>query len=907
MRKRDFAVLFGFTAVLLFAVFTMTGTTRLYGSIIDWVSQHSVLPEYYRQTLYETGEFLPELALQLGGGQNAYYFGYYGFLNPVYLPSYLMPGVSMVTYLQFASVAMLIGTVWLCFLWLRHIQVAFGKAAFSDAALYAATGLVSFATPFLFHSHRQVMFVDYMPFLLLALIGTDRFFARRRRGMLTVSIALLFFTSYYYAIPGVFVVTLYGIYRYVVCTEDLTFRTFWHWGWRFALCIITGAAVASILTVPSLVAIFTGREPGTKAAPGLRQLLIGDYDFAAAVCYSGYSMGMTAIAYLALCVTAVPRRKKHAAAQAGEIAGSAGEDSDSADKTVDLPETVKPSEKRAHRWTAEAMLAIGVLGCAWIPWVRFVLNGFLYTREKILIPFVPLAALLVARMFKRLFDGDLSLRRFTAIATGATVLGALGYLLRGDYLLIALFVVDAAGSIILLRVAVRKRNLLPLMVPVLLLALIVSGVYSKAKEKPLTREYAMKLYDGNRDRVIDAVLAADDGVFRSADFVEIKYGVNRLRGTRYLSTGFYSSLSNTTYLKLLYCDLRAANPTVNDISYTPQNDIFLQTILGVRYVASETIAPAGYAPVDMASGNDNMSANTSASGGNRAVRMYENPYAYTLVYAAKQKMSLREFKALEPADREIALLSYAVTEEDGPDVYTSPIEDTGITADFGLAKDANGNIRVASDGETKKYVVPIPDSLDKSIYIVTMRLAERQQHRTTVTVNGITNVLSGKDNSRPNDNFELKFVVSSSEPCSELTFEFTGEDVVITPPCIRRVPIDAVILARDTMTMATELNNPRNNRITGTITPTEAGVLVLSVPYDENWTVRINGSEVPTFKVDDGFVGCEISAGEQSFEMIYHAPGRSAGIVVSILGVLGMGLMVVVPRLRDKKHRKEQK
>ena len=97
MRKRDFAVLFGITAVLLISVFAMTGTTKLYGSIIDWVSQHSVLPEYYRQTLYETGEFLPQLALQLGSGQNAYYFGYYGFLNPVYLPSYLMPGVSMVT------------------------------------------------------------------------------------------------------------------------------------------------------------------------------------------------------------------------------------------------------------------------------------------------------------------------------------------------------------------------------------------------------------------------------------------------------------------------------------------------------------------------------------------------------------------------------------------------------------------------------------------------------------------------------------------------------------------------------------------------------------------------------------------------------------------------------------------
>ena len=861
MRKRDVAVLAGITAVLLIAVFAMTGTTRLYGSVIDWVSQHSVLPEYYRQTLYETGEFLPEFALQLGGGQNAYYFGYYGFLNPVYLPSYLMPNVSMVTYLQFASVLMLIGSVWLCFLWLRHIQIAFAPAGFSDGALYAATGVFALATPLLFHSHRQVMFVDYMPFLLLALIGTDRLFARRRRGMIAVSIALLFFTSYYYAVPGVCVVTLYGIYRYLSCTKDVSLKTFWQWGWRFALCIIAGAALAAILTVPSVMVIFGGREPGAKPPMKLMQLLIGDLDFAGAICYSGYSMGMTALAYLALCVTAVPRRK------------------------------------RTHRWTAEAVLAICVLACAWIPWVRYTLNGFLYAREKILIPFVPLAALMIAIMFRRLWDGDLSVKWFTAIAAASAALGCFGYAFQGNWLLVALFVVDAAGTIILVRLAVRRRNLLVVMAPVLLFAIIVGSVYNMKKEKPVTREYAAKLYSEQREGIVAAVLAADDGVYRSADFIEVKYGVNRLRGTRYLSTGFYSSLSNTNYLKLLYGDLNVANPTVNDISFTPQSDIFLQTLLGVRYIASDTAAPAGYVPVDLAG--------ASAEDNGRYIRMYENPYVYTLAFAAKQRMSLREFRALEPADRELALLSYVVTEEDLPDVYTSPLQDTGLEVDFGLPKDADGNIRVATDRNLTEYTVAIPDSLDKYVYVVTLRVAEMHEHRTIVTVNGITDVLSGAENSRPNNNFEMKFVVSSSEPCSELKFEFTGEDVVISQPRIQRVPLETVLALRESMTMAPELDNPDNNRITGRIEPAEAGVLVVSVPYDPAWKVYVDGAEVAAFKADNGFLGCEIAAGEHSFELVYHAPGRHAGIAISILGVIGLMLLTVVPRLRDKKHRAE--
>ncbi len=891
LRKRDYAVLGVITVLLLIAIYAMTGTTKLYGSIIDWVSQHSVLPEYYRQTFYETGELFPEFAFQLGGGQNAYYFGYYGFLNPVYLGSYPFPGISMVTYLQFASVVMLIASVWLFFLWIRHITIAFGRSAVSsDGAVYAATALFSFATPLLFHSHRQVMFVDYMPFLLLALIGVDRFFARRRRGLLAVSVALLFFTSYFYAVPGVCVVTLYGIYRCISCMKEFTFRKFLQSAWRFALCMLTGVVIASILTIPSLMVIFSGREPGTRPKMEIEHMLLGDMDFAGAICYSGYSMGMTAIAYLALCVMAVPKRKKRQAglseneSAAGDRAPSVTEISAAADR-VPVADRVSASSGGS----AEAVLAIGVLACAWLPWVRYLLNGFLYAREKILIPFIPIAAYLVGVMLQQLRTGKIPLRRFTVIAAAGAVLGMIGYLFCGEYKLIALFAADAAGTIALTHVAVRKRNLLPLTIPVFVLAMVISLVYSHNQEKPVTREYAEKLYDAERERVIEEVLSRDDGVYRSADFVEVKYGVNRLRGKRYLSTGMYSSLSNMSYLKLMYGDLGAANPTVNDISFTPQNDIFLQTLMGVRYVVTETDAPAGYTPVD-----------GSADG---KVRVYTNPDAYTTVFAAKQRMSLREFRSLSPADREIALLFYAVTEEDGPDVYRSPLEDTGITVDFGREKDANGNIRVASDSVEQEYTVPIPDFLDEYVYVVTTTVAERHFHRTIIDVNGITGILSGRNNSRPNENFNMKFVVSSSEPNRELRFRFKGEDVVISPPRIQRVKLSDVKAARNNMTMASELENPRNNRITGRIAPDAAGVLVTSIPYDEAWTVRVDGKETPIFRVDDGFLGCEIAAGEHTFEMVYHAPGRIAGMVLSLVGLIGLALLIIVPRLRDKKHK----
>lgn len=55
---------------------------KVFGANVDWISQHSVFPEYFRQQFYETGQIFPEFAANIGGGQNIYHFAYYGLYNP---------------------------------------------------------------------------------------------------------------------------------------------------------------------------------------------------------------------------------------------------------------------------------------------------------------------------------------------------------------------------------------------------------------------------------------------------------------------------------------------------------------------------------------------------------------------------------------------------------------------------------------------------------------------------------------------------------------------------------------------------------------------------------------------------------------------------------------------------------
>ena len=104
MKKKDYINLLIIYGVLIFIVLLVMRFTNVFGSDTDWISQHTVFPEYLRNMFYETGKLIPNFSLNYGGGQNLYNISYYGLLSPLILPSYLMPHVSMVTYMTIVDI-----------------------------------------------------------------------------------------------------------------------------------------------------------------------------------------------------------------------------------------------------------------------------------------------------------------------------------------------------------------------------------------------------------------------------------------------------------------------------------------------------------------------------------------------------------------------------------------------------------------------------------------------------------------------------------------------------------------------------------------------------------------------------------------------------------------------------------
>ena len=219
INKKDILYLWFIVLSFLLFVFLLSNTMYLYGSQLDWNSQHFTIPEYFRTLFYSTKELFPDFAFNIGSGQNIYNFSYYGFLSPIVLFSYLLPGVSMQTYMIVSTIISVIISTILFYVFLKNKN-------FSSEVCFASSFLFIFASSLSFHSHRHIMFITYMPFLILALFGVDKKVDSNKGWLLSLATFLMIMTNYYYSVGGIAVIVIYGIYRYLQNTNKVTIKLF---------------------------------------------------------------------------------------------------------------------------------------------------------------------------------------------------------------------------------------------------------------------------------------------------------------------------------------------------------------------------------------------------------------------------------------------------------------------------------------------------------------------------------------------------------------------------------------------------------------------------------------------------------------------------------------------------------
>ena len=946
----------------VFFCWCFVGRFGIFGSNVDWISQHSVMPDYFRKQFYETGELFPEFAANIGGGQNIYHFSYYGLFSPVILISYLFPSVKMGDYLMGASIVSLTASAELLYGWLLRRGFS-GRISFMTALMYLLSG------PMIFHSYCQIMFVNYMPFLCMAFWGVDNYFEKGGKLLYTVSVFLMILTSFYFSIGGMLVLVLYGIYRYVegkgqsgreagncflgkniacntrrggkgnklfsekiVCYVILQRNKigagFLRDGIRFLWPMLVAVLMSGFLLIPTAAAL-TGRE-GAKAGVSLASVWIPNLQVDRLI-YTPYGIGLPTLMITVL------------------ITGF----------------TYKKAEERVLSWGCAAILTI--------PFFAWALNGGLYVRDKALIPCLPLLCYLIACYLKKLENREISFAAEMVPFLMTMGLLALGQRHSEFSQYGALFLADGAIMTGCFLLFWRRKRLMFLMASPVVFLILYGSVFHEKAGRVESREFYEAVTDPAIGQAVEETLERDKGFYRleqAGSESENAADLNRVWDRRQYISSVYSSSYNEGYQRFRKDVFGVEEPFRNDLMQSVSKNPVFRQMMGVRYLISEEEVP-GYELVRSRDGMD----------------IYENECAAPAAYVTDRIISENTYEELDFPYHQMALVYGAV----GPAGEDEP-ESRGTEG--GEAGSGSTEDREAGGGSTemerqileevrqalRPAEIVLPAESSDSLQIEKTGDGYRIRAEKTGTVraeiSGIgemdgrepdrsgdsgteaaeaeeprlgmdsgSGAADSADAAEPGQILFLQFQVKNHHPSQDVAVRLEGEQNKLTAGNHfyyngNTTFSFAVLLEQGKQSAelsfgkgdyeitgltcflgdwGKQTNRERSGRLyqsefhpdweqtkgqvtAGSVDVEREGYFVTSIPYDPNFEVQVDGETVEAKKVNMAFLGFEIGKGRHDVKLVYHAPGRTAGAWCSVAGVVLLLFQVFGGRVREAVH-----
>ena len=734
----------------------------VFGSKVDWISQHSVLPDYFRQQFYETGELFPEFAANIGGGQNIYNVAYYGLYNPILMLSYLFPSVKMSDYMMAVQLLSLLSSVLLMYAWL-------GRRGFPQRIRAGVTVMFLLSGPMIYHSYSQVMFVNYMPFLITGLWGADRYFeceeactgglvmthgsrihggryvgnVRRRSGIwIAASVCLMIMTSFYFSIGGMLVLVLYGIHRFLaVCEEEgkkVTPGIFLTAGIRFAVPFILAVLMSSVLLVPTALTL-TGRG-GESAGLSIAELLIPGVS-ASRFCYSTHGIGLTTLALTAL--LAIPCRT-----------------------IVRLPRKRHVSQGIRNdvffgRNLSDKVLAWGCITVLTVPVFAYLLNGGLYVRDKAMIPFLPLLCYVMA-----CYLNDLGSRGPVAELLPYALTAVLIYVFRrqgeaGKYW--KLLLLDGAVMFVCYAVILCCRKwLFPAMshglsglkirqwsttvlmaVGIAFLIVFGNGCHAQGAYA-VSREFYQSATDARIGELIGEATEEEKGFYRTEQLggeEENAANLNRIWNMDQYISSIYSSSYHKKYREFREDTFQIEEPFRNFLMQSAVHNPVYQRFMGVKYIVSDEEVP-GY---EEASGYKEVSGYEDTEG-KTGLRVYQNDRVSPVAYTTDQVITEELYRGLEFPCNQLALLRYAAVKDISPDGTIVNDAKENAAAENTAVKEIEIHLPKETDSEEKETIyldLPDPQAKEREAEVLFLKFRVknlRPLKDVAVWVEGIRNL-----------------------------------------------------------------------------------------------------------------------------------------------------------------------
>jgi Bacterial membrane protein YfhO. len=795
------------TILPLFFVFVIIPKGSMFGSYVDWLPQHITFPEYFRNLFYETKDLFPDFALALGSGQNIYNFSYYGFLNPLLLPSYLLPFVNMKDYIIGLNIILYISTALLSYKWL--------KKHFSDNISLVLSVLLICASPILFHFHRHFMFVSYFPFLIIGLIGVEEYFEKNKKFKLVLSTFLIIMVSYFYSVPSILVFILCGVYNYLKTNKKITIKTFIKDGFFFVIPILIGISLSGILLFPTAATLFGSRGSSGNSLTMI-DMIKPNFDMSL-LFYDAYGVGLGALAFISLIYNLYQKNKE------------------------------------------KLFLTISILVCLLFPFISYILNGFLYIRGKVFIPFIPLFILLIGFLLNDIINKKINYKLPLTIVIMFSFLRFNMSVIYFDIMitLLILFLIKKYGK-------KEKRLLVLLIIPIV--SLYVVNIFDDYVEK----DYYKKIIEPEKE--IKKILEKEKGMVRFSHLNDNLHSVNKIYTNNYYKDSIYSSLYNPLYKDFYVKVFNNAFSHRNKLVISQNNNLLYRMFMGNKYIYSDT-DESGYEKI--------------------SDKIYQNDDVLPIFYTNDKIVNEKEFDNLKYPDSVLTLLNNTIIKNKETTGEISNLENIG----FSNVEIEKKNIKIGNKDNVynikadkkNKLTMKLAEKLNNKVLLIDFELGKEwncKKGDASIKINGVVNTHTCQQWLYKNNNRIFHYVIADKN-LKELKLEFTKGNYNIKNINVYSLDYSELRNVNKSKGLV-ELEKLEKDKIYLKTDVTKDSYLVTSIPYDKGFIIKDNGKKVKYEVVNKAFVGLKLNKGKHNIVIEYKAPLKDVGILFSIMGLISI-------------------
>ena len=866
----DYSLLFALLAFVVWAIFYYFDKSYVWTP--DGEDIYFVVMTYTRnyiygilRTLFHTGKLvLPAWDFAIGQGNNV-------LVGAHFSPFFLLALVTPARFLEYTYGLMTLLQIYCSgaavVVLMRRLGETEPFPVTMGALVYAFCGFVFNA------GFSHIYFISNMLLLLpLILASAERYLQERKWGCFVAVIAVTLASGYYYAFMDTLLMTVYLVIRQLCVNGRDLKRSFFEL-MRLFLFYLWGFALSLVIFLPGVMNYFICGRTDTGGdgvslfyGPGTYREMLASF-VSPQMSGNWNQTSFAGIALIALAVIYLRRDR----------------------------------ETRVVRWSFPVLTAFYCL-----PIAGSVFNGFGYVTNRWCFGYALCVAVATVYGVKELWDLDAKQKRTVLIVAGVWAVAALALDFQRNVVvgvvllalaLLAAFRKDRSPDHERGRRRIAAVTALALTVHMMIYFLPVfqngisrykgGGTVVSGLQK--TPEFAAKKLE-------------DDSFYR-IETPPTRTNRFALSGENGVSS-YWSALP--AKMTDFYQAFELASVRQSYAVWGLDNCASLEALSSVKYYLNQEDTGL-YAPYGFV-------ADGTVKARSRTYTVYRNQYALPLGYTYDSWMSEEDFRALNPVQRQQAMLQCAVMDQ-GPaglaqrqPEMTVKNQEVRVSKLNGVSQKDERTFQVGGNGGSVTLSFdPVQDS---ETYLYLEGFSSSSRCDISVTAGDITRKTSVyKDGTlhwfhRQGIVFHLGYSEQGRDSC---TIQFpTGGKFTFRARVIALPMQDYVTHVTERGQQVLEDIQVKANTVTGSIQLTQPRLLVLSIPHIGGWRATVDGVPAELLEVNELYMGLMLDAGRHQIRLTYHMPGLKEGAAVSAAAFLALGGYALAAGQLRRRNRKQK-